>query len=218
MSSAIVESVSTIYKYLSNQWNIIFANKPKLETASKIIAISSVYLISRRVGLPFFGVLFSMSPNNIRSVNINIAKQYGPVAMVQIGPIRNSIIINDFDLYYKHFKNKEFSFRPKVWTKRIYDIPPNFSLIHGKQWAHRRKLFYSSLLKITDSKYITKYVQNNIKNKIIMPSIEDCINNKSGKWFLRKPLINFAFNTLFGASFGPKLMIEINDEKYKRFQ
>ena len=95
---------------------------------------------------------------------------------------------------------------------------PELPGVNGKEWKKRKNLFYNSMLKGTDSKYMTSHVQNNVKNKIVCPSIDKAIIENNGKWDPRQPISRYTFNTSFGASFGPDFVLLLDDPKYMEFQ
>eukprot|EP01084_Bolivina_argentea_P045527 83813_1 len=169
------------------------------------------------VGLPFFGCLFSFS--DLKNFQNNIGKSYYPVTMFPFGPKTNMIMISDLNLVCKIYKTDKFAYKEHIGRRENDKIPPPFTLINDKhEMMKRRKLFYNSVSKITNSSYLIEHVQDNIKNKTIIPSIENAIEHNYGLWCPRAILFNFAFNTIFGASFGPNLVKSLNDEKYKEFQ
>ena len=65
---------------------------------------------------------------------------------------------------------------------------------------------------------MTKHVQNNIKNQLICPAIEQAMNENYGKWIARESIFNFVFNTIFGAAFGPNFVIPLDDEQYVKYR
>ena len=89
--------------------------------------------------------------------------------MYPFGPKAYICAISDVYLINKLSKQEPFTHRPLMFDRRFglengEEIGPNFSNINGKEWKKRRNLFYNSILKIADSKYMTNHVQNNITN------------------------------------------------------
>merc|ERR1719464_1867926 len=154
------------------------------------------------IGLPFFGIFFSLI-NSPRFYSW-IGKTYSPIAMYPLGPKKYQVAISDIKLVNELSKKMNFSHRLpgfSIVSSLGKKEPGSFGTVNGKEWVMRRKLFYNSFLKLTDSEFMTKHVQNNIKNKIIIPSIEDAIANDDGLWYPKDACFHFTFSTIFGASF-----------------
>ena len=104
------------------------------------------------IGIPFFGCFF----NAIKFIpfSMYLGQNYSPIAMYPLGPHRYQIIISDLDLMFKLSRNPSFTDRPRDMYCHLQKIPRQFAAINGEEWKKRRNLFYNSMLKITDSKYI----------------------------------------------------------------
>merc|ERR1719420_1359563 len=71
---------------------------------------------------------------------------------------------------------------------------------------------------MTDSRFFAKYVQQNIKRKIMFPAIEKAIAENEGRWHtVWDECFSLTFNTIFGASFGKRTLPQ-TDDSYLEFK
>eukprot|EP01084_Bolivina_argentea_P316998 549556_1 len=221
--------------YWLNTMKSIFKFHQENNKVSKfitIIGLSATFLLIRKliikqyrsyhkyppgpVGLPVVGSLISYI--NTSKFHKYIGKSYHPAASVSIGLTMNLIFINDKDLILELGKHNRFKDRPNIFTTPMKGwLPPSIININGSEWIHRRKLLQTSLLRITNSNFMTEYVQHNIKNRIIIPSITHAINTNN-IWIPRDVLQNFAFNTVYAASFGGDKALLLTDHSYKKYK
>ena len=137
------------------------------------------------------------------------------VAMFPYGPWAYTVMISDKKLIDKYAKMEEFMHRPLLWQQATpHNIPPNFGTLNGPEMMERRKLFQSTIIRMTDARFFTEYVQKNIKEKILFPDIEKAINSQNGKWSPWDSVFRYTFNTIYGASFGPESLLDANDAGY----
>ena len=207
---------------------------PRLSKLMAFAAINVILLIGGKVwikqyryfkkyppgptGLPLFGCGLSYG-RDPWTFSRDIGCRYKPMASVPLLFGKNTIFINDYDLIFELSKQKAFLTRPTSMSY-LSDFEANFATINGEEWSKRRKLFHKTLLAITDSKFLSKYVLNNVNDRILVPSIEDAIKNNNGIWNPKKATVCYAFNTIFMAGFGNTniKVYDLSNKEYNDFQ
>ena len=101
--------------------------------------------------------------------------------MYQIAPNTMAITISDMDLMLKLSKDSAFTTRPRNMYAHLDKIPKQFTAINGKEWRDRRKLFYNSMLKITDSilRAVFEYFTIHVRYRQQIQFIYTSTNNNS---------------------------------------
>merc|ERR1740123_2421933 len=90
-------------------------------------------------------------------------------------------------------------------------------MINGPEMLRRRRIFMSTIASMTDSRFFAKYVQQNIKSKIMFPAIEKALA-KDGRWHtVWDECFSLTFNTIYGASFGKRTLPQ-TDRSYLEFK
>jgi len=172
------------------------------------------------IGIPILGCFLSRwNLLNFYAFPTMMGKNYGPVSMYPNGPWYWSVMINDKKLIDKYSRMHAFMDRPLMWQQATMPgVPANFSAMNGHAMMDRRKLFQSTIIRMTDSRFFTEFVQKHIKQNILFPDIDDAIAHKNGKWNPWNASFCYTFNTVYGASFGPESILDPKDELYLEFK
>merc|ERR1712190_228281 len=105
------------------------------------------------------------------------------------------------------------------WQKAgMPGVPIPFSAMNGPKMMVRRKLFQSTMIRMTDSKYFIQFVQKHIKQNILFPEMDNAIAQNNGKWNPWNAIFCYTFNAIYGASFGPETILDPQDELYLEFK
>merc|ERR1712048_435396 len=81
----------------------------------------------------------------------------------------------------------------------------------------RRKLFQTTIIRMTDSRFFIQFIQKHIKQNILFPEMDNAIAQNNGKWDPWNAIFCYTFNTIHGASFGPETILDPQDELYLEF-
>merc|ERR1719411_2402861 len=90
--------------------------------------------------------------------------------------------------------------------------------MNGHKHMVRRKLFQTTIIRMTDSRFFIQFVQRHIKQNILFPEMDEAIAQKNGKWNPWNAIFCYTFNTIYGASFGPETILDRQDELYLEFR
>merc|ERR1719412_666452 len=119
----------------------------------------------------------------------------------------------------KYAKMDVFMDRPHIWQKAgMPGVPIPFSAMNGPEMMTRRKLFQSTIVRMTDSRFFIQFVQKHIKQNILFPEMDEAIAQNNGKWNPYDANFCYTFNTIYGASFGPETILDPQDELYLEFK
>merc|ERR1719461_1922230 len=109
--------------------------------------------------------------------------------------------------------------RPFIWHNSVMpSVPAHFTAMNGPEMLLRRKLFQSTIIRMTDSRFFIQFVQKHIKQNILFPEMDNAIAQNNGKWNPWDANFCYAFNTIYGASFGPETILDPQDELYLEYK
>ena len=159
------------------------------------------------IGIPFFGVFLSRwNLRNWMRFPLEIGRKYPTICMYPYGPWSYGVMMTDKAMIRKYSKMDAFTNRPPFWAQTAPpNEPPPHSTINGGDMWERRKLFQSTMVSMTDSKFFSEFVRTNIREKLLFPSVDRAIAEKHGLWEgedVWDAVYSFTFNTIYGASFG----------------
>merc|ERR1719461_1472947 len=97
-------------------------------------------------------------------------------------------------------------------------VPAHFLAMNGHKHMVRRKLFQTTIIRMTDSRFFIQFVQKHIKQNILFPEMDEAIAKNNGKWNPWDANFCYTFNTIYGASFGPETILDPQDELYLEFK
>merc|ERR1712190_662766 len=109
--------------------------------------------------------------------------------------------------------------RPAIMQKAaMRGVPVGLVAMNGHEHMVRRKLFQTTIIRMTDSKSFIQFVQKHIKQNILFPEMDNAIAKNNGKWNPWDANFCYTFNTIYGASFGPETILDPQDELYLEFK
>jgi len=199
-----------------------------LASYQKIIALLSVFVCGRYVtlklhrkiynyppgpiGLPFVGCLvsFGLWP---RRFLYNLERHYGGIACVPLG-VYDNIFLSRTDAIEFLMKKTNFNDRPLLYNSPRPQGQNDVVFINGQEWSRRRRYASKSLIRLADSSFIARHVNNAVK-KDVCPAIEAAQIEQGKLWFPRTHTSFFAMNIVFSAIFGVEL--RMNDAFIQRY-
>merc|ERR1712190_547727 len=109
--------------------------------------------------------------------------------------------------------------RPAIMQKAaMRGVPVGLVAMNGHEHMVRRKLFQTTIIRMTDSKFFIQFIQKHIKENILFPEMDTAIVHNNGKWNPWDANFCYTFNTIYGASFGPETILDPQDELYLEFK
>merc|ERR1712190_539354 len=109
--------------------------------------------------------------------------------------------------------------RPAIMQKAaMRGVPVGLVAMNGHEHMVRRKLFQTTIIRMTDSKFFIQFIQKHIKQNILFPEMDEAIAKNNGKWNPYDANFCYTFNTIYGASFGPETILDPQDELYLEFK
>merc|ERR1712190_172206 len=109
--------------------------------------------------------------------------------------------------------------RPAIMQKAaMRGVPVGLVAMNGHEHMVRRKLFQTTIIRMTDSKFFIQFIQKHIKQNILFPEMDSAIAHNNGKWNPWDANFCYTFNTIYGASFGPETILDPQDELYLEFR
>merc|ERR1719336_1122321 len=109
--------------------------------------------------------------------------------------------------------------RPLMWQKAAMPgVPVGLVAMNGTEMMTRRKLFQTTIIRMTDSRFFIQFVQKHINQNILFPEMDEAIEQNNGKWNPWDANFCYTFNTIYGASFGPETILDPQDELYLEYK
>eukprot|EP01084_Bolivina_argentea_P218196 370321_1 len=168
-------------------------------------------------GLPLLQNFLDITMFNPTTWHFNIANYYGPIASYSMFGQEN-ILINDPSIAKEVLskcldRDTNFIKKDRYVPFSAKDNTPPFSFISGNKWSKRRKLMHSKLIRVLDTKFVNRIMNDFIKNEF-ESELNKIILNNNGIWYSRELLTYLAFNTIFECNFGKRIDIK-HTETYK---
>eukprot|EP01084_Bolivina_argentea_P081697 147913_1 len=131
-------------------------------------------------GLPLIGSLLDIQKCPEEFYN-KIAKEYGGVALYKLGINKRIILISDYNIFTKLFKENGLLDRQTIKSQNKDSNWYSFGQISGKKWSTRRKHCQTYFVRECTSHNINHVVNKSI-NYYLIPELNNIINNNR-KWY-----------------------------------